>query len=287
MNKLNENSYAAWSLFLNNDDNKGHIQRHAINGDLENHIAACKKSADEMALRVRGDCPDYFDPKVILEVGSSAGINCFALQEIFPDSQVLGVEPEHVAVMAAKSLIQEGYNSPEFFEGFGENLPLDSGSVDLIVCHTVIEHVANVDLTIGEFARVLKQDGLVHLDAPNYLWPYEVHLKIFTIPMLGKRFVKWCAARQGKKSLVSFVDHLQFVNPFQLEGLFRRHGFIWNNRAYEKLVLAAKNSSQIKKYVFASKFMIALSKLGLSNLAAKCLARCGLYPSVMYTLRKR
>ena len=36
----------------------------------------------------------------------------------------------------------------------GENLPFKDEQFDLIICHTVIEHVSNVEIVLSEMNRV-------------------------------------------------------------------------------------------------------------------------------------
>ena len=105
---------------------------------------------------------------------------------------------------SAKVAWQDFLSNQENF-GHVESIPLLDQSVDLIVCHTVIKHAQNVSQLISEVARTLSEPGFVHLEAPNYLWFYEPHLQIWTIPKLGKSFVKLCAHLQAKDSNVLFL----------------------------------------------------------------------------------
>jgi ubiquinone/menaquinone biosynthesis C-methylase UbiE len=45
--------------------------------------------------------------------------------------------------------------------GIAEALPLADGSVDLVWCHDVLMHVAELDKAYGEFQRVLRDGGHV------------------------------------------------------------------------------------------------------------------------------
>lgn len=49
-----------------------------------------------------------------------------------------------------------------------ETLPFADGSFDVVVCTEVIEHLKAQLLTLEEFARVLKPDGLLVLTLPNF-----------------------------------------------------------------------------------------------------------------------
>ena len=51
-------------------------------------------------------------------------------------------------------------------------LPLQSGSLDGILCETVLEHVPDARTAFAELLRVLKPGGRVFLTLP-FLWPYH------------------------------------------------------------------------------------------------------------------
>jgi SAM-dependent methyltransferase len=46
-------------------------------------------------------------------------------------------------------------------------LPMASGSVDLVLCLSVLHHIANVSLVIGEIARVLRGGGFAIVREPT------------------------------------------------------------------------------------------------------------------------
>jgi len=283
---LTSKSRQAWDLFLDNSENHGHAKRNLAGENIDEHVLACMCSSEAMARRVHHDIAG-FEPAHILEVGSSTGLNCYALQMAYPNAKVTGIEPEREAIMVANAMITNGRAPmPKFIQGVGEDIPLADRSVDLIICHTVMEHVQNVRKVINEFSRVLTDRGIVHLDAPNYLWPYEPHLQVWTIPKLGKRFVKFSAMVQGKTKMLGFIDHLQFVSTFQLQRIFRENGLTWENRAKKKLFDTINGTAEIKKYKFASSILFILGKLGVARFITAAVVRLGLYPSVMFTLRK-
>lgn len=286
--KLNDLARQAWSVFLGNEENLGHLKRLLVGNDLDAHVDACWQSARATVERIDRDLPGH-DPNCILEVGASTGLNCFALRKRWPQARVIGIEPEHAAVYAAQIMAQAMQEpAPEFILGYGESLPLPDGSVDLIVCHTVIEHVQDVEAVVAEMSRVLSPQGVLHLEAPNYIWPYEPHLGIWCLPVLGKAGVGLAAVLQGKRQQVGFLEHLQFVTPRRLELAFKRHGLAWENRVKEKVERTLNgDSGHIKAYRRSAAMLQLLSKIGLSRLLVRGILWSKLYPSVLYTCRKR
>lgn len=53
-------------------------------------------------------------------------------------------------------------------------IPLRENSIDLIVCTAVLEHVEDVEKTITEMRRVLKNGGIIYLEVP-FLQNYHAH----------------------------------------------------------------------------------------------------------------
>jgi ubiquinone/menaquinone biosynthesis C-methylase UbiE len=285
--KITKESCAAWKIFLDNQDNRGHAKRVITGDDIDEHVNACWGSALNTVNRIQEDLPDL-KPKRILEIGCSTGLNCYALQELYPTAKVIGIEPEYEALRVAKLMMNsELKTQPEFFQGFGEKLPFSDGSIDLIVCHTVIEHVDDVAKVIEEIARVLSEYGAAHVDAPNYRFPYEPHLGIFTVPGFGKKFVKLTALIQGQWRHREFVNHLKFVNPRMLEQTFEKYQLEWHNRAVDKLYSVAIGSIEVKKYRFIANILKILTFFKISSTLLSIISALGLYPSVLYTLRKR
>jgi ubiquinone/menaquinone biosynthesis C-methylase UbiE len=286
--KIGEEANQVWIKFLENKNNLGHNGRENVKSDISEYVQKCWESSLSTAINIKKELP-YLSPDIILEVGCSAGLNCYALKNIFPAAKVIGLEPEVEAINVANSMsgnIRLDKN-PEFKLGVGEEIPLQSNSVDLIVCHTVIEHVKDVERVIFEMARVLKPGGYLHIEAPNYVWPHEPHLDIWCIPLLGKPFVRFFGLLQRKNKNIGFLDHLKFVTPFRLERCFKVNKLDWDNRVQQKIFNALQgDQSQVKAYRRSAAALQMINRLGLGRLLGTIILRTGFYPSVLYTVRK-
>ncbi|MCX6628250.1 MAG: methyltransferase domain-containing protein, partial [Candidatus Solibacter sp.] len=51
--------------------------------------------------------------------------------------------------------------------GRSHQLPIRDGCIDLLICHHALEHLAHLDETLSEMARVLKPDARCYLAIPN------------------------------------------------------------------------------------------------------------------------
>ena len=275
---ISTTALAAWQQWVDLTQSRCHLHFKLEGGSIESHIETCQLSSRATISRVSGELPSDFKPKRILEIGASVGFNSLALAEHFKDAE---------AVEVASAMATDFSLTYTPTSGFGEELDYPDNYFDLILCHTVIEHVDNVPAVVAEMARVISPKGLIHLEAPNYFWPYEPHLGVWCIPLLGKPLLRAMSWLQGKSKNNWYVGHLKFVTPFSLEREFRKNGLLWENRVEKKLRGVVDGSSDIKRHHLASSLVNILSKIGLIRIVVFLVIRMGLYPSVMYTLRQQ
>lgn len=276
-----------WKSWIEITRSRCHLHFELDGGSLDSHVAIGRNAGRHTAARIAEDLS--FVPSAILEVGSSVGFNCLALAERFPTARVVGVEPDREACMVAAAMAADcGNENTEFVQGVGECLPFPDASFDWIVCHTVIEHVKDVDACISEMARVLKHGGCLHLDAPNYLWPWEPHLRIIMPPLCPKSLMRFLARLQGAGANVEYASHLKLVYPAWIERCFSCHNLRWVNRVEKKLRMAAAGEhQQIAAYGRAAKLLAILQLFGLASWLIGGLLRARLYPSLLYTACKQ
>jgi len=98
---------------------------------------------------------------VVLDLGSGAGIDCFlAAQKVGQTGKVIGIDMTPSMVQRAnENAKSDGYENVEFRLGEIENLPIESGSIDVIVSNCVINLVPNKLKAFQEAFRVLKPGG--------------------------------------------------------------------------------------------------------------------------------
>lgn len=255
----------------------------AILAELRAAVAAGRATVERCAQAL----PEGFAPASALDVGCSIGVKLFALAERFAGAQIHGVDPEGPALAVARRLAARSPHRVALTQGFGEALPYPDGHFDLVLCHTVIEHVDDVAACVAEMARVLRPGGILHLEAPNYLWPYEPHLGIWMPPLCPKPLLRALARLQGQGANAAYVDHLKLVHPRRLERLFRANGLVWENYFAVKLRAAlAGDLSQVTHYRRLGRLLAALRRSGLGPALVFLVVALGLYPSVIYTARK-
>lgn len=278
---------AAWEHWIGVTRSRCHLHFTLEGGSLSAHVALARNVGRRTVERVVADVAGAA-PRDVLEVGSSVGFNCIALAERFPRARIVGIEPDGDACRVASAMAADfALANASFTQSRGESLPFPEQSFDWIVCHTVIEHVDDVAACIAEMARVLRPNGRIHLDAPNYLWPWEPHLRIVIPPLCPKPLMRWLAWLQGAGAYVGYAEHLKLVHPLWLERLFIIHGLHWSNRAEIKLRQAAAGDyREIQAYGRAAKLLAVLQSLGLASWVVGALLKIRLYPSLLYTAFK-
>ncbi len=114
----------------------------------------------------------------ILEAGCGEGVAFECLQSKFPSSAFLGVDINPVAVDVAKRAADRLGGKIQVRQADASHLPLDTASVDLVVCHQLLHHCSTPVSVLAELRRVLAPDGwlLVAESCQAFLewWPVRL-----------------------------------------------------------------------------------------------------------------
>lgn len=97
----------------------------------------------------------------VLDLGSGAGFDAFlAWRKVGPGGRVIGVDmTDEMLQLARKNAADLGADNVEFRKGAIETLPVDDGSVDLVISNCVINLSTNKPAVFREIHRVLKPGG--------------------------------------------------------------------------------------------------------------------------------
>lgn len=99
--------------------------------------------------------------QTVLDLGSGAGIDCFfAAKKVGDTGHVIGVDMTPEMLERARGSAQRmNIQNVEFRQGFIEELPIDSNSIDVIISNCVINLSPYKEKVFTETFRVLKPGG--------------------------------------------------------------------------------------------------------------------------------
>ncbi len=104
--------------------------------------------------------------ETVLDIGSGAGMDLLlSARRVGPRGKAIGVDPTSGMREAATSFAREAGLSEivEIREGDAENLPVESGTIDVVTSNGVINLTPDKEAAFREIARVLKPGGRLHL----------------------------------------------------------------------------------------------------------------------------
>ena len=149
--------------------------------------------------------------KRVLDIGCGGGL----LAEEFAKAgaEVTGIDPSLESLAAARVHARQHGLDIEYRHGVAEEVPFADDEFDLVYCCDVLEHVSDVDRSVGEAARVLEPGGYYLFDTINRTPKSKI--------VMIKLFQEWSAFRWAPRGL---HDWDRFVTPEELEQSLTRHG---------------------------------------------------------------
>ncbi|MBT4824985.1 class I SAM-dependent methyltransferase [Candidatus Woesearchaeota archaeon] len=180
--------------------------------------------------------------KKVLDIGSGWG--GFCLEASKKDAIVTGLEPDNKVLKISKELIKNHNSNVKFVKGKAEKLPFKNKTFDLVILHSVLEHVGDVNKALKEAIRVTKDKRYIYIKTPNYLFPYEAHYKMFYPPLLPKKLAKkylWLFGKNNK-----YIEHINYITPFNITKSLKKHNVKIKN-------IALEGSNLIKRIIIKSR----------------------------------
>jgi SAM-dependent methyltransferase len=117
-----------------------------------------------------------------LDVGCSTGFVSDTLSRA--GAQVTGIDIDEPGLARARERFSDKI---DFVFASGDAIPLETGSVDIVVFNHIYEHVVDADAVMADIRRVLRPDGVVYLGLGNRLGVVEPHYKLPFLSWLPRR----------------------------------------------------------------------------------------------------
>lgn len=182
--------------FVRRIPSQDELLKHYSNYPRHNHIS-------DITLKRMGELLSSFDrfrkTNNILEVGAGDG-HFIGLAKQHGWNGVYATEFDDEAV---KNVRQKGVKT---HQGKLDPDNYELGSFDMIIFAGVLEHINNPDEEIGNFNKLLRPGGAVHVTTPN--------IRSLSHFILGS---KW--------NVIQYPEHLSYYNPKTIKKLFKERGF--------------------------------------------------------------
>lgn len=137
-------------------------------------------------------------PIRILEIGSHIGTFLAVCNEVFPDAEIFGIEPDASAVEFSKT-VSKAKVYKTMFEDFCHTIRVEK--FDVVVSFAVLEHIYDPLGFMKMIKEIIKPGGSIFFEVPDihshstgwpfwYDWYIKEHLFHFSAPTLTRLFGK-------------------------------------------------------------------------------------------------
>ena len=161
----------------------------------------------------------------VIDIGCGEGGLSIAFAK--ENSKVLSLDIDPERVKRSKIRAEEEGVEVNFVVADGLRLPFRSFSFDIIICNDLIEHVPEPQRLMEDCNRVLKKGGILYLQTPNRMSPYEIihdsHYGLFGVSLMSYSVAKWYVTKVRK--VVQNYEVYKLLSYRCLEGLFKRFDF--------------------------------------------------------------
>ena len=132
-----------------------------------------------------------------VDVGCGSGGIAFHLAPLV--RSMVGVDPES---WQRWNDFRDQRKNLRFLQESVERLSIPDGSVDVVICNQVYEHVPDPERLIHEIHRVLKPGGYCYFAGPNLLFPIEPHIFWPFVHWLPRRLAQSLIRATGSQAVL-------------------------------------------------------------------------------------
>lgn len=138
----------------------------------------------------------------VVDLGSGAGFDCFlAARKVGESGLVIGIDMTKKMIAKARAnAVKYGYENAEFRLGDIENMPVATGTVDVVISNCVINLAPDKMKVFREIHRILKQNGAMAIS--------DVVLTGLLTPEQKRDTKLLCACVSGAISKQEYIDRL-------------------------------------------------------------------------------
>lgn len=209
-----------------------------------------------------------FNGKDVLDLGCGYGGRSICLADRFKVKSMAGVEVNSEYIKAAR-LFSESKQFENikfnFREGFGEELPFEDNSFDVVYSFDVIEHVPSVTKVLDECKRVVRDGGFIIHIFPSYFMPTQSHLGFAT----KMRMTQWFFSAANIQKAYDEIMNTRSSTNFWYHGHKTEEEKNANWQAYNAGI--GVNGTTFKKY----EKILSTKNFRKTSLSSPPLGSCG------------
>lgn len=157
-------------------------------------------------------------PTNILDIGCGNGHTLELLAKEFPEAELTGLEISKEAIALASSKVPKAKFVEKYLENYTSRIKFD-----LIINLGTIEHIEDLDQSLINLKKLLKQDGIIYFEAPDNL-VYSPGDHSFRRLRIGSKQVEWHLTRWEWETKFEKAN-LEIVNSYYGQKLSWRN--IW------------------------------------------------------------
>ena len=149
----------------------------------------------------------------ILDIGCGTGSLLVLIKRLYPESVVLGLDPDPKALARARRKTERSVVSIQLDQGFSHNLPYGEASIDRVFSSYILHHLTadEKEQTLKEVRRVLRPGGLFCL--LDFAGPESGDFSLLARLIHSSRHLK----ENSEEQILRFLSHADFTDPKKVD----------------------------------------------------------------------
>lgn len=188
-------------------------------------------------------------PLNIADIGCNAGTQSRVWAEL--GHRVFGVDINQELVQIAHQRLREANLDAHFHLASATALPFDDASMDICIAPELLEHVAEWEQCLEEFARILRPGGVLFISTTNRLCPAQNE---FSLPFyswypkpLKRHYERLAVTTRPELANYAAYPAVNWFTYFQLRDFLARFGM----ESEDRFDLMDDNDSQVRRLALA------------------------------------